>query len=150
MTAAPSRNAPSLSADTGSVTPLAVFKACKGARGERSVRLNETFRRAGTTASHCEAPVLCALCSATFCTNAEFASRIQDEHGGKQRYRHQLLHFATVGPRVEAAVGQSCVANFTEFHARSARSWPGFTEEMMSAMATSRGLLSEHRWAPRK
>ena len=140
MTAAPSRNAPSLSADTGSVTPLAVFKACKGARGERSVRLNETFRRAGTTASHCEAPVMCALCSAKFCTNAEVATHNQNEHGGKQRYRHQLLHFATVGPlRVEAAVGQACVANFAEFHARSAQSWSGFTEEMMSAMATSRG-----------
>ena len=72
----------------------------------------------------------------------EWLKHLDDEHGGRQKYRNAWLAFMQLFPYVVSGQEwRAIVANFSKFYTRSATDWEKFTPAMLSALKTKEGLL---------
>ena len=95
-------------------------------------------------------PQPCRLCQLAFPSREKWLDHVKEEHGGLQRYRNALFSLLALKPYVVS--GQEwrlIIANFSEFLARSATDWEGFSPEMEEQLEKPEGLHREKRWEPR-
>ena len=87
-------------------------------------------------------PQPCRLCrDKAFLNRQHWEAHVNEEHGGAQRYRNALFSLLALTPYVaRGEEWRSVLANFSEFYARSAMGWDGFTSDMEKRLA-SEGCL---------
>ena len=118
-------------------------------RSLRRRRVNEVSRKWSQNAERI-LPQPCRLCQLAFPSREKWLDHVKEEHGGLQRYRNALFSLLALKPYVVS--GQEwrlIIANFSEFLARSATDWEGFSPEMEEQLEKPEGLHREKRWEPR-